>query len=116
MTFLFTDLETSTRLWEEQPEGVMGEALARHDVIVRGAIEAHHGVVFATMGDGMAAAFASAPDALAAALDAQRGLDIEAWGEAGAYMKWHIGGPIGPVWPTVNAYALSRSRKRLRRS
>jgi predicted ATPase/class 3 adenylate cyclase len=84
VTFLFTDLETSTRLWEEQPDGVMGEALARHDAIVRGAIEAHHGVVFATMGDGMAAAFASAPDALAAALDAQLGLDTEAWGEAGA--------------------------------
>ena len=83
VTFLFTDLETSTRLWEEQPDAVMVEALARHDAIVRGAIEAHHGVVVSTMGDGMAAAFASAPDALAAALDAQQGLDREGWGATG---------------------------------
>jgi len=71
VTFLFTDLETSTRLWEEQPEAVMREALGQHDAILRGAIERHHGIVLSWMGDGVAAVFASAPDAVAAAFDAQ---------------------------------------------
>ena len=83
VTFLFTDLETSTRNWEEQPDGVMSDALARHDQILRDAVESHHGVVFSTMGDGIAAAFASAPDAVAAALDAQRGLCEDEWGRQG---------------------------------
>jgi class 3 adenylate cyclase len=50
VTFLFTDLEASTRLWEEHPEG-MHDALARHDEIVRGAIEAHGGSVVKMTGD-----------------------------------------------------------------
>jgi predicted ATPase/class 3 adenylate cyclase len=83
VTFLFTDLETSTRNWEEQPVGVMRDALARHDEILRDAVESHHGVVFSTMGDGMAAVFTSAPEAVAAALDAQHGLLADQWGERG---------------------------------
>jgi class 3 adenylate cyclase len=43
VTFLFTDLESSTRLWEEMPEA-MAEALARHDEILRDAVDAHEGV------------------------------------------------------------------------
>ena len=82
VTFLFTDLEGSTRLWEQKPEA-MRAALARHDAILRHAIGEHHGVVFSTMGDGMAAAFASAPDALAAALGAQQNLGEEDWVESG---------------------------------
>jgi len=82
VTFLFTDLEGSTRLWEEHPEAMPG-ALARHDVILQESVEAHGGVVFSRMGDGLAAAFALAPDALGAVLDAQRGLGSEAWGETG---------------------------------
>ena len=73
VTFLFTDLAGSMRLWEEQPEA-MRAALARHDAILREAVESHRGVVFSEMGDGMAAAFASAGDAVAAGLDAQMGL------------------------------------------
>src|SRR5207245_1239430 len=57
VTFLFTDLETSTRLWEEQPEAVMWDALARHDAILREAVDRHHGVVISSMGDGVAAVF-----------------------------------------------------------
>src|SRR5215471_6052117 len=71
VTFLFTDLETSTRLWEEQPEAVMREALAQHDRILRDAIARHHGVLISMMGDGVAAVFQSAPDAVAAAVEAQ---------------------------------------------
>jgi predicted ATPase/class 3 adenylate cyclase len=81
VTFLFTDLEGSTRRWEAHP-AEMKDALARHDAIVRGAVEAHHGVVFSTMGDGMAAVFASARDAVRAVLAAQQGLGEEDWGEA----------------------------------
>jgi class 3 adenylate cyclase len=59
VTFLFTDLEGSTSLWQDQPEA-MRDALARHDVIVRGAIESHDGYVVKTTGDGWHAAFADA--------------------------------------------------------
>jgi predicted ATPase/class 3 adenylate cyclase len=80
VTFLFTDLEGSTRRWEAHPEQMRG-ALARHDAIVRGAVESHRGVVFSTMGDGMAAVFASARDAVRAVLVAQQALAAEDWGE-----------------------------------
>ena len=73
VTFLFTDLEGSTRLWEEHPEA-MQDALARHDAIVRDAIESHHGHVVKTTGDGAHAAFATASDAVDAAVAAQLAL------------------------------------------
>ena len=80
VTFLFTDLEGSTRRWEEHPTE-MRDALARHNAIVRGAVESHGGVVLSTMGDGMAAVFASARDAVRAVLAAQQELGAEEWGE-----------------------------------
>lgn len=80
LTFLFTDIEGSTQLWEKHPEA-MKLALARHDGILHQAIEAHGGYVFKTVGDAFYAAFISAPDAAAAALDAQRGIQAENWGE-----------------------------------
>jgi predicted ATPase/class 3 adenylate cyclase len=82
VTFLFTDLEGSTRLWEQHPEA-MRAAVSRHDELLREAFEAHHGHVFKTVGDAFCVAFGAAPDALAAALAAQLGLAGEAWGEAG---------------------------------
>ena len=78
VTFLFTDLEGSTRLWEEHPDA-MRDALARHDGILRDAVEKRDGHVVKTTGDGLHAAFALAPDAVAAALDAQRALTREEW-------------------------------------
>ncbi len=78
VTFLFTDLEGSTRLWEEQADA-MRTALARHDEILRIAVEGHAGFVVKTTGDGVHAAFATAPDALDAAIDAQRTLVAERW-------------------------------------
>ena len=80
VTFVFTDLEGSTARWEAHPEQMAG-ALARHDAIVREAVGAHGGTVFATMGDGMAAAFPSAKEAVRAALAAQQELGVEDWGE-----------------------------------
>src|SRR5437773_2512245 len=61
----------------------MPAALARHDALVRTAIEERSGVVFRTVGDAFCAAFARAPDALAAALAAQRALRDEAWPATG---------------------------------
>jgi class 3 adenylate cyclase len=81
VTFLFTDIEGSTKLWERHPEA-MQAALARHDEILRGAIEQHGGYVFKTVGDAFCCAFPTAPDALEAALDAQRLLLKERWGES----------------------------------
>ncbi len=70
VTFLFTDIEGSTRLWEDFPEA-MRSALARHDALLQEAIEQHNGHVFKTVGDAFCAAFVSAQEALEAALEAQ---------------------------------------------
>jgi predicted ATPase/class 3 adenylate cyclase len=78
VTFLFTDIEGSTRLWENYPEA-MQVALARHDALLREAIEQQRGVLFKSVGDGCCAAFARAADALAAAVAAQRALQAETW-------------------------------------
>ncbi|MFN8485397.1 MAG: adenylate/guanylate cyclase domain-containing protein [Anaerolineae bacterium] len=73
VTFLFTDIEGSTQLWERQA-AAMRVALSQHDELLRGAIIAHGGYVFKTVGDAFCAAFATPAAALDAALDAQRGL------------------------------------------
>jgi predicted ATPase/class 3 adenylate cyclase len=78
ITFLFTDIEGSTRLWQ-QDEAAMGAAVARHDELVREAVAAHGGEVFSTSGDGLAVAFPSASSAVAAALAAQQSLGEELW-------------------------------------
>jgi predicted ATPase/class 3 adenylate cyclase len=82
VTFLFTDLEGSTRLWEEYPDA-MQSALARHDELLRAAIEAHDGRVVKTTGDGVHAVFASVRDALSAAVEAQFALGAEVWEKTG---------------------------------
>ena len=73
VTFLFTDIEGSTRLWEQHPDA-MRAALARHDALVRQSVAGRHGRVFKTVGDAFCAAFASALDALVAAMAIQAGL------------------------------------------
>src|SRR5919199_3828518 len=65
VTFLYTDVEGSTRRWEAHP-AAMRAAMARHDALLRGAIEDHGGGVFRTMGDALFAALAFAQDAVAA--------------------------------------------------
>ncbi|OBK75250.1 adenylate/guanylate cyclase domain-containing protein [Mycobacterium sp. 1164985.4] len=75
MTFLFTDIEGSTRRWESDADA-MRVALACHDKVLRSAIEAHDGFVFSHSGDGLAAAFASPSAAVEAAVDAQRQLEL----------------------------------------
>jgi predicted ATPase/class 3 adenylate cyclase len=78
VTFLFTDIQDSTQLWSQHPDG-MPAALARHDALLRAAIERHGGAIFKTVGDAFHAAFGTATDALAAALAAQRTLQTEHW-------------------------------------
>ena len=82
VTFLFTDIEGSTLLWEKHPQAMQG-ALARHDDLMRGSVEANHGHVIKTTGDGLHAVFASASDAVAAVVTAQSALQAEAWPETG---------------------------------
>ena len=82
VTFLFTDIEGSTKLWEQHPKA-MGAALARHDALLRTAITGRRGRVFKTIGDAFCAAFVSAPDALAAALAVQAALAFQSTKEAG---------------------------------
>lgn len=78
LTFLFTDIEGSTRLWERQPEA-MRVAIQRHDEILCQAIEGHGGRIFRTIGDAFCASFSAAPAAIAAATEAQRSLYAERW-------------------------------------
>jgi predicted ATPase/class 3 adenylate cyclase len=80
VTFFFTDIEGSTALWE-QDQVAMASAVSRHLTLLRAATESHDGTLFKVVGDAVQAAFPTAPDAVAAALDAQRGLMQETWPE-----------------------------------
>src|SRR5687768_10616410 len=81
VTFLFTDIEGSTRLSQQYPDA-MPALLARHNAILSQTIEAYNGFVFQIIGDSFSAAFHSASDALCAALEAQRSLYQEPWSPA----------------------------------
>jgi len=76
VTFLFSDIEGSTERWENHRDA-MKAAVARHEQLVRQAISQYDGYVFKTLGDAFCAAFATAPDALNAAVEAQRALATE---------------------------------------
>ena len=82
VTFLFTDLEESSRLWDEYPEA-MQAALARHDAILRGGVEASQGFIVKSTGDGLHAVFASPDDALRSALEIQQSFLAQAWDVTG---------------------------------
>ena len=73
VTFLFTDIEDSTRLWEAQPAR-MAAVLARHDALCRGVVAEARGRVVKTTGDGLYAAFEDPFEALSAAIELQRGV------------------------------------------
>jgi predicted ATPase/class 3 adenylate cyclase len=82
LTFLFTDIEGSTRLWEHDAPA-MRAALARHDELLRWAIEEHGGYVFKTVGDAFCAAFTTGIDALECAHDTQRRFLPSEWEQGG---------------------------------
>jgi class 3 adenylate cyclase len=76
LTFLFTDLENSTPLWEQFPDE-MQLAVTRHDTLIRTVIEQHRGRVVKTTGDGFHAVFESASDGVTAALISQQTIAAE---------------------------------------
>jgi len=82
VTFLFTDIEGSTALWERD-RAAMATAVARHLALIDHAIASHHGIHFKTVGDAVQAAFPTSPQAVAAALTAQLALLTEDWGDIG---------------------------------
>jgi len=81
-TFLLTDIEGSTRLWEEQ-RAAMSVALEAHDALLRAAVEQAGGTVVKTTGDGVLAAFDRPEAGLSAAVEAQRALERHAWPTTG---------------------------------
>ncbi len=89
VTFLFTDIEGSTKLAQENPD--QWESLrARHHAILQNSMEAHHGYTFQIIGDGFCVAFQNARDGLNAAIQAQRKLQFENWGETALKVRMGI--------------------------
>jgi len=113
ITFLFTDIEGSTPLWERDPGG-MQESLARHDAILHEAVEAHGGQVFKVIGDAFQAAFVNPMQAVTAALAAQRGLAATTWGATGP-LRVRMGLHTGPAEARGGDYAASHTLNRVAR-
>ncbi len=113
VTFLFTDIEGSTRLFQQHP-AAMKEALARHNARLQDAIGAHRGHVFQVQGDGFCSAFEDAGDALAAALAAQRALHQERWGDVGT-LRVRMGLHTGTVEARGGEYESSLTLARTQR-
>jgi predicted ATPase/class 3 adenylate cyclase len=115
VTFLFTDIEGSTALWE-QDRAAMAAAVERHLTLLRTAVSEHQGTVFKVVGDAAQAAFASAPAAVSAGLDAQRTLQAEQWpaevGPLRVRMALHTG-VAEPVAGDYLAPALNRLSRTL---
>jgi HD-like signal output (HDOD) protein/class 3 adenylate cyclase len=109
VTFVFTDIEGSTALWEADPETMRG-ALQRHNKLLSAAVENHGGYVFKTVGDAFCVTFDHAPDALAAAYEMQLQIANEPWRTAQP-MKIRIALHTGDAHMTDGDYhgiALSR--------
>lgn len=95
VTFLFTDVESSTRLLQAHPRGYAA-SIARHHDLLAGAVADAGGVVFETVGDAVYAAFSDPVAAVRAAVDGQRALTAEAWPEIGT-LRVRMGLHTGPV-------------------
>jgi predicted ATPase/class 3 adenylate cyclase len=115
VTFLFTDIEGSTPLWESQPE-LMEAALQIHNDILFKVIEEHEGRVFKMVGDEFQAAFATAPQALKAAVEIQLGLQNANWNPLGP-LKVRMGLHTGEAHldDIGDEYAVSHTKNRVGR-
>jgi len=102
LTFLFTDIESSTRLWEQFPDA-MKSALERHDTLLQSAVESSNGQVVKATGDGLLAIFGRAQDGVTASLKAQQSLVNAGWGETGA-LKVRMGLHIGEAQSRAGDY------------
>jgi predicted ATPase/class 3 adenylate cyclase len=96
LTFLFTDIEGSTRRWETGPQAMSAD-LARHDALLSQAVEAHGGRVFKRVGDAFCAVFPTVGQALQAALQAQLSLHAEPWSEARSPLRVRMALHVGAV-------------------
>ncbi len=113
VTFLFTDIQGSTSLWERDP-AAMRHALALHNQIMVKAIADHAGTVFKFIGDAYQVAFDSPLQAVEAALQAQRGLAVTAWGEAEP-LRVRMGIHSGPAEVSGDEYAVGHTLNRVAR-
>ena len=113
VTFLFTDIEGSTPLWEREPSH-MHMALARHDAILRAAIIEQGGHVYKNIGDAFQAAFALPAQAVEAALVAQRRLLAETW-PTSTSIRVRMGLHIGPAETQGSDYATTHTLNRVAR-
>lgn len=102
VTFLFTDIEGSTKLAQQYSEE-MPALLARHNEILNQAFSAHAGFTFQIVGDSFAVAFHNASDAIMAALDSQRALHQEAWSPAPIKVRMGIHTGAAQVQPEGTA-------------
>jgi DNA-binding NarL/FixJ family response regulator len=114
VTFLFTDIENSTRLWEQNPRE-MREAHARHNQILQTAMEANHGYVFQVVGDAFYAAFQAAGDAARAAVKCQLDLGAENWKKVPIKVRMGIHSGEAELEPGNGSYngyiTLSRAQR-----
>ena len=86
LTFLFTDIEGSTPLWDTRP-AAMGAATERHNALLREAITRHGGHAFRVVGDAFCVAFSDATSAVLAAVDAQRALSAQCWDDTPIHVR-----------------------------
>jgi predicted ATPase/class 3 adenylate cyclase len=110
VTFLYSDIEGSTPLWEREP-AAMQQAQERHDAILREAITACDGRVYKVIGDAFQAAFAVAGDAVRAAVAAQRALANETWPTSAPLrvrMGLHAGHAIAQGSDYLTTHTLNR--------
>src|SRR3954470_1668751 len=114
VTFLFTDIEDSTALWERD-RAAMRVAVARQLAILHSLIGAQHGILYKTIGDGTQAAFGSAEDALRAAVAAQRALRQETWADPPGPMRVRMALHAGEAEPDERGDYLAASLNRLSR-
>ena len=89
VTFLFTDVENSTPLWDKHPEA-MKSALAKHDSLVRSISLLHNGRIIKTTGDGFHVVFATATDAVQAAIHAQQAIQKDSWDDVAIKVRMGI--------------------------
>ena len=113
VTFLFTDIEGSTRLYQAHPED-MPAAIVRHNAILKETITAHGGHIFQVVGDATCAAFDNTSAALEAALAAQRALQAELWGATGPIrvrMGLHCGSADARQGEYLSSLTLVRAQR-----
>lgn len=112
VTLLFTDIEGSTRAWESDPDA-MAVALQEHDRVLRDALTRHGGYIFKTVGDAFCCAFNDCTDAVAAAIESERALQLQRWPDEIGEIRVRMGIHAGKVFehdgdyfgPTVNRVA-----------